>query len=269
MENPAQDIKAVLRTLTQGSPDAQHDAIYRYYAPGAAFEHPFCWVPSFNDLNVPGVGKIDSRVLVAAIYRWYKVLSPKIELEVESCVYDERASLLYLTIFQVFSLWFIPFHRAPVRLVTVLHLTPARTNGDGTPPPPYDAAQEKLQAVLEGTEPSYAAVASGSSGASDTQTEQQKKEEDKPAPSSNAAGKATASGSGSDSGSTTVTRYVIAKQQDLYQVNEFFKFVTLTPLVPIIIAFLQIIATLACWAGAATLGPVMKAVRPAEKKEKA
>jgi hypothetical protein len=62
---------------------------------------------------------------------------------------------------------------------------------------------------------------------------------------------------------------VIAKQQDLYQVNEFFKFVTLTPLLPILIGFLQILATLACWAGATTLGPVMRAVWPAKKKEKA
>jgi hypothetical protein len=272
MENPAQDIKAVLRTLTQGSPDAQHEAIYRYFAPGAVFEHPFCWVPSFKNVNVPSVGKIDSRVLIAAIYRWYKVLSPKIELEVESCVYDERASLLYLTIFQVFSIWFIPFHRAPVRLVTVLHLTPARTAGDGTPPPPYDAAQEKRQAVLEGAEPSYAAVTSGSSGTAAPQTQEQKKgEEDKPGPSSNTAGKATASGSGPSSGSepATVTRYVIAKQQDLYQVNEFVNFVTLTPLLPIIIGFLQLLATLASWAGAATLGPVMQAVWPADKKDKA
>ena len=213
-------------------------------------------------------------------------------------VYDEQASLLYLTIFQVFSIWFIPFHRAPVRLVTVLHLTPARANGDGTPPPPYDAAQEKRQAVREGNEPSYAAVTSGSSGTSASQTqeqpkkgqeqqnkdqgqqkkeqEQQKKEEDKPTSSSSAAGKAPASGSGSGSGSgsssgskaATVTRYVIEKQQDLYQVNEFVKFVTLTPLLPIINGFLQILATLACWAGAVTLGPVMNAVWPAGKKEK-
>lgn len=272
MENPAQDIKAVLHTLTQGTPDAQQDAIYRYFAPGAVFEHPFCWVPSFKNLVVPGIGKIDSRLLIAAIYRWYKILSPKIELEVESCVYDERASLLYLTIFQVFSIWFIPFHRAPARLVTVLHLTPARTTGDGTPPPAYDAAQEKRQAVLEGNEPSYAAVTSGSSGTSAPQSqEQQRKEEDRPTSSSSATGKAPASGSssGSGSGAVTVTRYVIEKQQDLYQVNEFVKFVTLTPLLPIIIGFLQILATLACWAGAATLGPVMSAVWPAGKKEKA
>ncbi|KAH6631840.1 hypothetical protein F5144DRAFT_572324 [Chaetomium tenue] len=253
MEDPAQDIRHVLHALTQGTPEAQHDAIYRYFAPGATFEHPFCWVPSFKNLNVPFVGQIDSRILIAAIYRWYKILSPKIELELESCVYDERASLLYLTIFQVFSIWFIPFHRAPVRLVTVLHLTPANTPGDGTPPPTYDAAQEKLQAVLEGSEPSYASVTGGSAG---SQTQQQKKGGDNKPPSS----------SGS---STASTRYLIKTQKDLYQVNEFFKFVTLTPLLPIIIGFLQVLATLVCWAGGATLGPVMRLVWPTKGKEKA
>ncbi|KAK3294801.1 uncharacterized protein B0H64DRAFT_401613 [Chaetomium fimeti] len=275
MENPAQDIKHVLRTLTQGSPDAQHDVIYRYFAPGAVFEHPFCWVPSFKNVNVPRVGKIDSRVLIAAIYRWYKILSPKIEFELESCVYDERCSLLYLTIFQVFSLWFIPFHRAPVRLVTVLHLTPAPTTGDGTPPPPYDAAQEKRQAVLEGTEPSYAAVISGGASATPAHQppQQQKKGEDNTSPpGSSAGGKPSASRPSSSSGSSSSPRpkrYVIAKQQDLYQVNECVKFVTLTSVVPIIVGFLQLLATVTCLIGATTLGPVMKAVRPAGGKEKA
>ncbi|KAH6856571.1 hypothetical protein B0I37DRAFT_367815 [Chaetomium sp. MPI-CAGE-AT-0009] len=269
MESPAQDIKHVLRTLTQGTPNAQHDAIYRYYAPGAVFEHPFCWVPSFKDVNVPRVGNIDSRVIIAAIYRWYKILSPKIELEVESCVYDERAHLLYLTIFQVFSLWFIPFHRAPVRLVTVLHLTPAPAIGDGTPPPPYDAAQEKRQAVLQGAEPSYAAVTTGEAPATPAPQppQQQKKGEDQSPPGSSAARERSASGSSSTG--PRPTRYVIEKQQDLYQVNEFVKFVTLTPAIPIIVGFLQLLATVACLAGATALGPVMKAIRPAERREKA
>ncbi|KAL2156892.1 hypothetical protein VTH06DRAFT_2566, partial [Thermothelomyces fergusii] len=118
MENPAQDIKQVVRTLTQGTPDAQRDAIYRYFAPGAAFEHPFCRVPPFKDLQIPGVGVFDSRVLIAAIYRWYKILSPKIEFEIKSCAHDERANLLYLSVSQVFSIWFLPLHRAPVRLVS-------------------------------------------------------------------------------------------------------------------------------------------------------
>ncbi|KAL2189720.1 hypothetical protein L209DRAFT_722611 [Thermothelomyces heterothallicus CBS 203.75] len=235
MENPAQDIKQVVQTLAQGTPDAQRDAIYRYFAPGAAFEHPFCRVPSFKNLHIPGVGSFDSRLLIAAIYRWYKILSPKIELEIESCVHDERANLLYLTIFQVFSIWFIPFHRAPVRLVSVLHLTPSSARSEAatpSPPPPYDAAQEKRQAVQEGAEPSYAAVTAGDAPASD-------------AASSSAAG--------------PPTRYVIDRQQDLYQVNEFLRFVALQP-GSAAAGFLQLVATLMCLLGATLLSPLINTV---------
>ncbi|AEO55262.1 hypothetical protein MYCTH_2038387, partial [Thermothelomyces thermophilus ATCC 42464] len=200
----AQDIKQVVQTLAQGTPDAQRDAIYRYFAPGAAFEHPFCRVPSFKNLHIPGVGSFDSRVLIAAIYR-----CPKIELEIESCVHDERANLLYLTIFQVFSIWFIPFHRAPVRLVS-----------------------EKRQAVQEGAEPSYAAVTAGDAPASD-------------AACSSAAG--------------PPTRYVIDRQQDLYQVNEFLRFVTLQP-GSAAAGFLQLVATLMCLLGATLLSPLINTV---------
>ncbi|KAL2175647.1 uncharacterized protein P884DRAFT_247213 [Thermothelomyces heterothallicus CBS 202.75] len=217
MENPAQDIKQVVQTLAQGTPDAQRDAIYRYFAPGAAFEHPFCRVPSFKNLHIPGVGSFDSRLLIAAIYRWYKILSPKIELEIESCVHDERANLLYLTIFQVFSIWFIPFHRAPVRLVS-----------------------EKRQAVQEGAEPSYAAVTAGDAPASD-------------AASSSAAG--------------PPTRYVIDRQQDLYQVNEFLRFVALQP-GSAAAGFLQLVATLMCLLGATLLSPLINTVWPRAKTGK-
>ncbi|KAK4032451.1 hypothetical protein C8A01DRAFT_41108 [Parachaetomium inaequale] len=243
MENPAQEIKHVIRTLTQGTPDEQHDAIYRYFASGATFEHPFCRVPSFKNLHVPGVGTFDSRALITAIYRWYKILSPKIDLEIESCVHDERANLIYLTIFQIFSIWFIPFYRAPVRLVTVLHLAPytASDKGEGSPPPPYHAAQEKLHAVQVGAEPSYAAVTSGDAPAVTS-------------PTSTTA--AESSGSGS-----SPTRYVIAKQQDLYQVNEFVKFVSLAP-GSLAATLLQLLVTLVCLAGVVVLGPLVKAVWP-------
>lgn len=39
-----------------------------------------------------------------------------------SAVFDQRTGLLYVSIRQVFALWFVPFYKAPVRLVTVLHL---------------------------------------------------------------------------------------------------------------------------------------------------
>lgn len=257
MENPAREIKNVVRTLTQGTPDEQHDAIYRNFAPGASFEHPFCRVPSFKNLQVPGVGELDSRAAIAAIFKWYKILSPKIDLEIESCVMDEQAKIIYLQIFQVFSIWFLPFYRAPVRLVTVLHLAPSSSSsssqpqsGNNTPtappPPPYKAAQDKLQAVEGGSEPSYAAVAAGEASAASPSSQPDDQRQ---------------------TTNTRTTRYVIQKQEDLYQVNEFVKFVSLG-FGASVAGFLQLLATLFCVVGAAVLGPVMKAVLPAQSSGK-
>jgi hypothetical protein len=66
----AREIRGIVRTLTQGTAEEQHRAIYRYFAPGAAFEHPFCRVPSFKHINAPGVGDIDSRAAITAIFKW-------------------------------------------------------------------------------------------------------------------------------------------------------------------------------------------------------
>lgn len=281
----ANEIKDVVRSLTQGSPDEQQDAIYRYFAPGATFEHPFCRVPSFKDLHVPGVGEFDSRALITAIFRWCKsapadshsqtltlshpsdkIMSPKIDLEIESCgmspsqidpatekptnppspALDEQTSTLYLHIFQVFSIWFLPFYRAPVRLVSVLHLTPAPLNtGEGTPPPPYDAAQEKRHAVQEGAEPSYAAVASTSSTSTAAGLAQQQQQQQ----------------GRRKSAQTGPKRYLIQKQQDLYQTTEFVKFVSLAP-GSAVAGFLQLLATLFCLVASVVLSPVVKAVWP-------
>ncbi|KAF2195253.1 hypothetical protein K469DRAFT_698822 [Zopfia rhizophila CBS 207.26] len=55
--------------------------------------------------------------------RWYKILSPKIDITVHSVAFDEPNLLLYVNISQVFRIWIIPFYRAPVSLVTVLKLS--------------------------------------------------------------------------------------------------------------------------------------------------
>ena len=56
----------------------------RYFAPNASFVHPFCRVPSFEKYHIPGLGEVNSRMLFLAILKWYKILSPKIDIEVES-----------------------------------------------------------------------------------------------------------------------------------------------------------------------------------------
>ncbi|WPH01927.1 Hypothetical protein R9X50_00478100 [Acrodontium crateriforme] len=112
MENPVEDITGVIHKLTQGSPHVQEKAINTYFTPNASFTHPFCRTGSFEG----------SRLLIHAIFRWYKILSPTIDLTVKSVAFDKTNLLLYVTISQVFSIWLIPFYRAPVTLTTVLQL---------------------------------------------------------------------------------------------------------------------------------------------------
>lgn len=199
-------------------------------------------------------------------------------------VFDQRANLLYVKISQVFSIWLIPFHRAPVSLVTVLHLTPApapaphsspssstTVNGTGstaadslsTPEQPYDAAQEKLHSIQEGSEPSYAAVAASAPEAS-VSTDQDR---DRKQGGGGGGGKGGSRGAAAaDAGSSRPMRYYIKQQEDLYQVNEFLKFVLMTPGASVYGAF-QLLATMVCVLGAILLGPLMRAVGVAGRRK--
>ncbi|KAK3906916.1 hypothetical protein C8A05DRAFT_40365 [Staphylotrichum tortipilum] len=171
---------------------------------------------------------------------------------------DEKTNTLYLTIHQLFSPWFIPFFRARVRHVSVLHLsqsppsppTSPSTDRHPPPPPPYHAAQDKLHAVQEGTEPSYAAVVSGEAPASPSH----------PHPPARAR-------SGSTESATAPPRYWIQKQQDLYQTTELFKFVPLAPATALA-GFWQLLATLFCVLAVATLSPFVRAAFPAKSGSK-
>ncbi|KAF4119387.1 hypothetical protein GMORB2_4906 [Geosmithia morbida] len=53
MENPALEIKDVIRILTTGSPPEQEASLKSYFTSDAAFYHPFCRVPSFPVGSVP------------------------------------------------------------------------------------------------------------------------------------------------------------------------------------------------------------------------
>ncbi|KAK0643600.1 hypothetical protein B0T16DRAFT_186115 [Cercophora newfieldiana] len=241
MEHPVRDIRGVIRSLTQGTPEEQQDAINRYYLPSASFVHPFCRVPSFENKRLPLLGSIDSRMLVLAIYKWYKILSPKIDIHIESTVFDQRANLLYVTLHQTFSIWFLPFHKSPVRLVTVLHLapdstTPAKNNGTLESPSLPD-----LPPLGESpTEPSFADVASP-----ETNT----------AVISSKASKAHVASSPSPF-TTGTRRYRIKKQEDLYQVNEFLKFILMGP-GAVVYGWFQLVSAIACVVGVLVLGPVL------------
>ncbi|KAF9360858.1 hypothetical protein BGX34_007458 [Mortierella sp. NVP85] len=126
MNHPVKEISSVIHRLTQGSPAEQKHALETYFTPDATFQHPFCRVSSFSDISVPIVGTINSRWVILMIYRWYKIISPSIALEVHSAalypVYDQQQQVIYAQVSQVFNPWFVPFYKPHVRLVTVLHL---------------------------------------------------------------------------------------------------------------------------------------------------
>lgn len=80
----AQEIASVIDTLTKGSPQQQEDTLNTYFLPNASFIHPFCRVPSFSQGSIPLARDLDSRWLILGIYRWYRTLSPRIDLTVDS-----------------------------------------------------------------------------------------------------------------------------------------------------------------------------------------
>jgi hypothetical protein len=73
-KSPVEEIPAVIHLLTQSPPSLQRATIEKYFTPDAAFSHPFC--RTWSGPN--------SRWLVEATYRWYKIMSPRIDLTVQS-----------------------------------------------------------------------------------------------------------------------------------------------------------------------------------------
>jgi hypothetical protein len=135
----------------------------------------------------------------------------------------------------------------------VLHLSQSPPSPPASPsadrhPPPYHAAQDKLHAVQEGEEPSYAAVASGASHPQEQGTKPRRARK----------------GSGS-SETAVVPRYWIQKQQDLYQTTELLKFIPFAP-ASALAGFWQLLATLFCVFAVAMLRPFLRAALPAAAK---
>jgi hypothetical protein len=131
-------IPHIIHLLTEGSPADQRDALHAYFLPDAAFIHPLCRVPTFSNISLPLIGGINSRWVIWMIYRWYKILSPRILLEVECDgrfsststynfanllrEYNQKSQILFVEINQIFSLFFIPFYKSNVHLTTKIHL---------------------------------------------------------------------------------------------------------------------------------------------------
>ncbi|KAG7452038.1 uncharacterized protein BT62DRAFT_881857 [Guyanagaster necrorhizus] len=113
MEHPADEISSVVSLITTAvAPEIQQDGIQRYFTPDAGFRHPLCAVR-------PGPG---SRERILGLYQWYRVMSPKIDLDVKSIVYDKPQGILILDVVQSFHIRLSPFKPAPSRLVVRLTL---------------------------------------------------------------------------------------------------------------------------------------------------
>ncbi|KAI0260378.1 hypothetical protein BC834DRAFT_549278 [Gloeopeniophorella convolvens] len=113
MNNPEKEIeKVVQRLTTSATPDDQRSAFQRYFTSDAGFRHPLCSVePAHN-----------SRDAVLAIFQWYRIMSPRIDLSVDDITYDAAKQQLFLNISQVFHIRFSPFPPAKTRLLTRLTL---------------------------------------------------------------------------------------------------------------------------------------------------
>lgn len=101
--------------VTSSSVTTQRTTLEYYFLPDARFDHPLCRVDSF-------AYPLFSRSFIMGTYRWYKLLSPVIELDVESIAFDEPHGRLYVSATQIFTYWFFPFIRIPTTLVVVLEL---------------------------------------------------------------------------------------------------------------------------------------------------
>ncbi|ERT03315.1 uncharacterized protein SPSK_09665 [Sporothrix schenckii 1099-18] len=272
MEHPAQEIRDVIQTLCTGPPAEQQAAIRRYYLPDAEFVHPLCRVPGFGSgsgkesvrQHAPGrlvdlverhggaqaADRVNSRRLIAAIFRWYKILSPQIALGIESVAWDAAQHRLYVAMHQRFALWFVPLYAAHVRLVVELHLA-AVVDGQG-----HDGN-------------SYAAVAAQHAQAAQRGQQAQGQQGHEP----NTARNRQVNGvPGTDAAHQPPrTRYYIARQEDHYQVNEVFKFFTLSA-GAWLWALVQLFATVLCLGGATawdtTIGVVLGTKRTVEGSKK-
>ncbi|KAF9442709.1 hypothetical protein P691DRAFT_810225 [Macrolepiota fuliginosa MF-IS2] len=113
MQNPEEEITNIILRLTSSpSPDVQRRTVEQYMTSDVAFRHPICAVESGPN----------SRKTVLGIYQWYRVLSPHINLTVNSVVWDPQHNYVFLDIVQWFKLFFLPIGPAPARLCVRLTL---------------------------------------------------------------------------------------------------------------------------------------------------
>lgn len=82
------EIRPVIRSLCQGTAAEQQRTLERFFTKDASFVHPFCIAPSFGEGHIPVLSQLTSRDVVKSIFQWYRMLSPKINIEIDAaCAY--------------------------------------------------------------------------------------------------------------------------------------------------------------------------------------
>ncbi|KIX05996.1 uncharacterized protein Z518_03970 [Rhinocladiella mackenziei CBS 650.93] len=223
MDDPVAEIPHIIETLCTAPPEVQRAAIVTYFTPTASFTHPFCRTGSFAG----------SVWLVIMIYRWYKILSPHIDVAVDSIAFDRGNLLLYVSIHQNFKLRMVPLYSAPVKLVTVLQLTTD----------PISHAQEITEVP---TTPSVSGQENGKAeekvGRKKVNFSSEDSESNKSGPSENSSGPVS-----KDTGDEE--KYYIQSQNDLYQTSEFIKFVVPWGIGVLFVVLWQFFVTILCVLG--------------------
>jgi len=78
------------------------------------------------------------------IYRWYKILSPRIVLDIECDEYNQKSQILFVDIHQIFSIFFVPFYKSDVHLTTKIKVVHSEQDGKY-----YIKSQEDLYQLNE------------------------------------------------------------------------------------------------------------------------
>ncbi|KDR72799.1 hypothetical protein GALMADRAFT_734354 [Galerina marginata CBS 339.88] len=101
MQNPSVEIHAVIKLVHSSiSPDIQKAAVNKYFAADAAFRHPLYRVE-------PGPL---SRERLLGIYQWYRIISPKIEVDIRDVFYDRLHDIVFVDLAQTLHFRFSPFN---------------------------------------------------------------------------------------------------------------------------------------------------------------
>ncbi|EXJ95433.1 hypothetical protein A1O1_00554 [Capronia coronata CBS 617.96] len=220
MDDPVAEIPRIIRALCTAPPDVQRATIEAYFTPTASFTHPFCRTGSF-------AGSI---WLIMMVYRWYKILSPHIDIWIDSVAFDKDNLLLYVSMHQNFKLWVVPFYNAPVKFVTVLQLT---TDPIPHGPEPSEFAEKSPSPEQGNGEMKGRRKVTFDTGGTRKRAARNGETSSESAPSQQSAGE----------------QYYIQSQNDLYQTSEFIKFLVPWGVGVFLVVAWQFIATIACVTG--------------------